>query len=107
MYSGQKQIGYWRQKKDSNEFLPWPEESGRLPRESKQRVAEYLMKGKEHAAWMGFSTCRICGKLNGTTCLTDGEFVYPEGYAHYILDHNVTPDLDLLSKVLTTNNLLV
>lgn len=94
-----KQIGYWRQKKDSDETLPWPKE-GRLPIETKKKVFEYLMKGKEHSYYMGFSMCRICGKPNGSMCLTDGEFVYPEGYAHYILDHNVQPDLDLLVKVL-------
>ena len=49
----------------------------------------------------GWSTCRICHKMNGTTCLTDGEFVYPEGYSHYIRDHNIMPDLDLLAKVLS------
>src|ERR1043165_3334922 len=97
-----KRIGYWRQAKDSNySNLPWPEE-GRLPLETKQKVVEFLNKGKMNAAWMGYSTCRICGKLNGTTCLTNGEFVYPEGYSHYILDHNIMPDIDLLSKILTT-----
>lgn len=95
-----KEIGYWRQKEDSNEDLSWPTE-GKLPMETKQKIVEYLMKGKQHAAWKGFSRCRICSKLNGTTCLTDGEFVYPEGYAHYIIDHNIMPDLDLLAKVLT------
>ncbi len=94
-------IGYWRQKKDSKEDLPWPEE-GRLPLDTKEKIAKYLMNGKEYAAWMGCSTCRICGKWsNGSTCMTDGEFVYPEGYAHYILDHNITPDVRLLAKVLS------
>jgi hypothetical protein len=70
-----KQVGYWRQKEESNENLPWPTE-GRLPLETKQKVVEYLNRGKLQSAWMGFSKCRICGKMNGTTCLTDDEFVY-------------------------------
>ena len=91
-------IGYWRQKENNNEDLPWPEE-GNLSLDDKKKVTNYLMKGKEHAAWMGCSRCRICGKGNGSTCLTDGKFVYPEGYAHYILYHNITPDERLLKKL--------
>ncbi len=95
-----KQVGYWRKKEESNENLPWPTE-GRLPLETKRKVVEYLNNGKLHMAWMGRSSCRICGKMNGTTCLTDGEFVYPEGYSHYIIDHNIMPDLELLTKILS------
>ena len=95
-----KRIGYWRQEEDSEEDLPWPQE-GRLSDEAKKKVADYLDKGKEHAAWMGWSTCRICGKNNGTTCMMRDGFVYPEGYSHYIRDHNIMPDLDLLAKVLS------
>lgn len=101
-----KQIGYWRKRIDSKENLPWPEE-GHLPNETKQKVSEYLNNGKEHAAYMGCSTCRICGKWgNGSTDLTDGEFIWPEGYSHYITEHNIMPDLDLLSKVLTQKRYL-
>ena len=97
-----KRIGYWRQtEKDFIGNLPWPKE-GRLPMETKKLLTEYLMKGKQHSVWKGYSRCRICGKMNGTACLTDGEFIYPDGYAHYILEHNIEPDLDLLAKVLTT-----
>ena len=95
-------IGYWRKHQDEHSDLPWPEE-GRLSPEAKKLVADYLQSGREHAAWMGQSKCRICGCYNGSTCRTDGEFVYPEGYAHYILDHNIMPDIRLLSKVLANN----
>lgn len=93
-------IGYWRRKEDSEEDLPWPKE-GRLPLETKQKIASYLKNGEEHHAYRGWSNCRICGKMNGSVCMTNGEFVYPEGYAHYILDHNIEPDVRLLTKVLT------
>lgn len=95
-----KRIGYWRQRENVDDGYPWPEE-GRLPIETKKKVADYLNKGTVAASWRGWSTCRICGKMNGSQCLTDGEFVYPEGYSHYILDHNIMPDLDLLSKILS------
>jgi hypothetical protein len=95
-----KHIGYWRQRQDSPEDLPWPIE-GHLPQETKEKIARYLSDGKITAHWRGWSTCRICGKMNGSVCKTDGEFEYPEGYAHYILDHNIQPDGELLAKVLT------
>ena len=93
-------VGYWRKYKDiedTKENLPWPEE-GNLSLEDKRKITDYLIKGKEYAAWRGYSICRICGQINGSTCLTDGEFVYPEGYAHYILHHNIVPDVRLLKK---------
>jgi len=95
-----KEIGYWREKENSNENLPWPQE-GKLSDEVKQKVVDYLNKGKEYEAWLGWSNCRICGKMNGSICMTDGEFVYPEGYSHYIKDHNIMPDIGLLAKVLS------
>jgi hypothetical protein len=94
-----KRIGYWREFEDSKEDLPWPTE-GRLPSETKQELGKYLMEGKLYEEWKGSSRCRICGKANGSTCLINGDFIYPEGYSHYILEHNISPDLDLLAVVL-------
>ena len=97
-----KKIGYWRQKENEISDLPWPiENSGRLPDDTKQKIIAYLRAGKEYAAWMGWSNCRICGRSNGSVCINNGGFVYPEGYVHYIQDHNVMPDLDLLAEVLS------
>ena len=93
-------IGYWRDKENSKENLPWPTE-GKLSLETKHNIVKYLNEGKTHASWKGWSTCRICGKMNGSTCLKNGKFVYPSGYAHYIIDHNIMPDLDLLAEILT------
>lgn len=102
MYKPLIQIGYWRQSENDSDTLPWPiEGESRLPLETKQKITKYLDNGKLHAAYRGWSTCRICGTMNGSTCLTDGEFVYPEGYSHYILDHGVNPDSRLLAKVLS------
>jgi hypothetical protein len=54
-------------------------------------LSSYLRGGREHSTWMG-STCRICGKANGSRCMTDGMFVWPEGLAHYVEDHHVALD---------------
>ena len=97
-----KRIGYWRRYKEEDDGLPWPEE-GNLPLETKQKIVEYLDSGKRHAVWRGWSTCRICGKINGSACLVNDNFEYPEGYSHYIIDHNIMPDIDLLTTVLMKN----
>jgi hypothetical protein len=97
-----KRIGFWRKFVVSKEELSWPEE-GKLPLDTKQKIVDFLNKGKVYKVTRGWSNCRICGKMNGTICLKNGEFIYPEGYAHYIIDHNIMPDADLLVKVLKDN----
>jgi hypothetical protein len=56
----------------------------------RQRVLEYLQAGTVYVAAGGASFCRFCGAANGSVELTDGEhFVWPEGLAHYVSDHDV------------------
>ncbi|MFF7456750.1 hypothetical protein [Kitasatospora sp. NPDC008115] len=38
---------------------------------------------------MGVSRCRLCSRANGSRDFTDGRYLWPEGLAHYVLDHNV------------------
>lgn len=52
-------------------------------------VAQYFRLGTLARAYMGVSPCRICGALNGSSEYTDGRFLWPEGLAHYIEEHNV------------------
>lgn len=88
----------------ANTALPWPEPNGRLAQEAKERVAVYLRQGLVNDVYKGKAYCKLCHADLGSSDLTDGEFVWPEGYAHYVLEHNVMPDLDLLAKVLSTPN---
>jgi hypothetical protein len=45
------------------------------------------------ARWLGYSFCRFrCGiddHLMGSSDLTDGEWVWPAGLAHYVEEHSV------------------
>lgn len=53
-------------------------------------VGLYLKHGLLVRAFLGFSSCRLCDKAgNGSLELTDGVYVWPEGLAHYVLDHQV------------------
>lgn len=41
--------------------------------------------------YRGWSSCRICGERNGHREFTFGGYCWPEGYLHYIQEHNVEP----------------
>ncbi|MEU8285341.1 hypothetical protein AB0C01_13470 [Micromonospora sp. NPDC048905] len=56
----------------------------------RRAVAAYLRSGTVFTATAGVSVCRLCGAANGSTEQTDGEhFVWPEGLAHYVEEHDV------------------
>lgn len=63
-------------------------------------VLAYLKNGQVHERWMGWSNCRICGAVNGTKCLTDGVFVWPEGLAHYVEAHSLRPDESFVAHIM-------
>lgn len=105
-------IGYWRSADDNivdeNSHYPsvhdyikpelWSEKYG--GNEIKQLVIDYLESFKLINHQMGYSGCRICGVLNGTAERSDGEFVYPEGYTHYIKEHDVIPPKKIVFNAL-------
>jgi hypothetical protein len=39
-------------------------------------------------------------QLMGTSCLTDGTFIWPEGFAHYLEAHAVRPPVEFVRHVL-------
>lgn len=87
-------VGYWVEVPPGPVPLPDPQvlvDPGWLP-DDRPRVCEYLRAGHTWVHWRGVSFCRIggCGVgSNGSRCLTDGEFVWPEGLAHYVERHAV------------------
>jgi hypothetical protein len=98
-----KAVGYWRKHEDSTEDLPWPDKIRKLPDDIKHKVILYLVRGDCIDQARGFSACRICGYApNGSCCMTDGVFKWPEGYSHYISEHDVMVDPELLAHILTT-----
>ena len=52
---------------------------------------ESLERKVRSQGYMGYSTCRICGKLNGSKTFYDNKFAWPEGYKHCIEEHGVQP----------------
>ncbi len=111
-----KAVGYW-QSDGWSVYFPHPKYLVEPEwRESERdRIIAYLRAGHECGHWCGYSYCRFgCfspknyenlsqierGNLMkgikemGCRDLTDGEWVWPEGLAHYVEKHNVClPDL--------------
>jgi len=85
-------IGYWAEPGHPDSPYPDPRDlvDRNQPREERNAIVDYLTRGLLARAYMGRSTCRICGDpANGNLELTDGIFLWPEGLAHYVRDHDV------------------
>ena len=84
-----KRIGFWNNGVEYGEYI-WPQELvSPRPITHREEIASYLSNGIVAMRWMGYSGCRICGATLGTTCLTDGTWIWPEKLEHYVLEHNV------------------
>lgn len=68
--------------------------------EERELVADHLQSGLVAGRYMGHSVCRFCGCDNGCLELTDGCFVWPEGLAHYVLNHDVRLPKEFVTHVL-------
>lgn len=83
-------IGYWGKDRDDKTY-PWPQHYvDELQKETMiSMIANYLDSGKFVEGYFGWSTCRICGCKNGSTELSDGVYVWPQGLSHYVREHKV------------------
>jgi ankyrin repeat protein len=100
-----KPVGFWRQTVEEESDLPHPsdlvDETWSL--RERVRVATYLRNGEKIAGYLGFSFCRLeCGlpwDFMGNGDLSDGEWVWPEGFAHYVEHHAVKPPEEFLKAI--------
>lgn len=63
-------------------------------------VVSFLRAGTRAGSWLGWSTCRCCGKPNGSLDFTDSVYIWPEGFAHYVEAHAVRPPAEFVDHVL-------
>lgn len=85
-------IGYWSGGHGEN--FDWPDAAPLVDmawdEDERIDIGGYLKYGIVARAWMGYSPCRLCGlAANGNLDLTDGTYIWPEGLAHYVLEHSV------------------
>jgi ankyrin repeat protein len=99
-------VGFWRAGPEPDASgLPHPSEAidAAWPARERARVVRYLRRGEVIAAYLGYSTCRLaCGipwSFMGSRDLSDGVWVWPEGYAHYVEHHDVRPPAEFLADI--------
>lgn len=82
-------IGLWKARVEP--YWPDPHDfvDDRWDVAERAAVVLALRSGRTVRAFRGESTCRMCGRLNGATELTDGLYLWPDGLAHYVSDHAV------------------
>jgi len=104
-------IGYWITGIYDDRFLAPQEVAGRLPSDLVDKVSNYLKAGQVLSQHWGLSFCRFFCRdpqdsddsfknANGSTELTDGYWVWPEGLVHYVEGHRVNLPESFLSDVL-------
>lgn len=116
------EIGYWRTSKDvftdENSHYPavedyiqpgwWDTIYGCFmghytanmvhSKELKAIVIEYLNSFERINNLKGYSFCRVCDCRNGTAEQSDGDYLWPEGYTHYIKGHDVIVPLEIIRR---------
>jgi hypothetical protein len=117
-----KKVGFWRRCADWTNCSGWveaypelrqPEHHPELPeakdhvdpswdRNERALVLAYVTDKKfEDEAYDGWSECRICNEMNGSHDFTDGTYIWPEGFGHYISEHDVKPPQSFIDHVLS------
>lgn len=95
----QKIVGYWHSKLTPE--YPMPEARENTWEGQEDFLARLHNKeSKMHQVrYRGFSTCRICSCINGSTEFQNSKFRWPSGLRHYIETHNVKPDQEFIDWV--------
>lgn len=101
-----KLIGYWMENlKDTQ--LPLPQELvGDMTASVRNAVCDYLDSGRLFETYRGYSWCRFRCDIDdcemGCREFTDGEWVWPEGLAHYVKVHSVLLPEEFVSLATST-----
>lgn len=92
--------GFWWSKKEPH--YPKPIHSD-VAFENKEMVIEKLKKVEKIASkkrYRDFASCRCYNGSVGTMSLQYKNWTWPEGFLHYIIEHNVQPSDLFLKEVL-------
>ena len=94
MSSQRKHVGFWASDPtEATDNLPWPQSREELPLD--EATLDFLDKlaqienDSNVIGYKGYSWCRICKKDNGSKEYFTDQYIWPQGYAHYVREHNV------------------
>lgn len=99
------QVKQWEEEQAHRDGLPDPRDFVDESWDPAERdlVVDYLKTAKTDTRWMGVSFCRFnCGIDEfemGSRCYTDGTYVWPQGFAHYLEHHAVKPDQSFIDHI--------
>jgi hypothetical protein len=85
--------GFWYEINDKESNYPKVEEfikDTKVPEDFLNKLGEVELYAKK-VGYLGYSKCRVCSRNNGDTTNISGEFSFPQGYRHYLEEHNVHP----------------
>jgi hypothetical protein len=100
-----KIVGYWYSHyhkdlphvEDHIDFQWDDEERARVVSALKEIESKNLGRNRRYK---GFSRCRVCEKINGSTEREIGGYRIPYGYVHYIEEHGVKPEQEFINWIL-------
>ena len=100
-----KRVGFWKSYDEPDLPMPEPEQKLRIPDKGKFYKNLFFIQQQKASVdlYKGYSLCRICGERNGSREYRYRGFIWPEGYIHYIKDHNVRPDEEFRKMVVEEN----
>jgi hypothetical protein len=89
-------VGFWSGNGDDNHEYPDVDESINETKIEDKFLDQLKLveKYSYRQVYMGYSECRVCDKEdNGDSDFTthDMSFIFPDGYRHYIEEHNIHP----------------
>lgn len=96
-------IGFWYSEKEPTLPMPVENSSKSFSKQDRQKIIAYLNDAETKASYRGWSDCRLCGCMNGSSEKTDGEFLWPSGLTHYFEKHNVELPESLIKKILSND----
>lgn len=94
-------IGYWQSNYEPELPDPYNYVDINWDSAERQRVIDYLKKSKSVNVYKGQSYCRFrCGERNmGNEDMSDGTYIYPSGYVHYLEEHDVKPPEEFIIHI--------
>lgn len=108
-----KLIGYWNSKYEDRYIDPaelidddyYKNLDPAYDRCNFSDIINYLKSGFIVNRYIGYSECRICGKMLGTHERTDFEYIWPDQLDHYVEEHSVKLPEEFLDKIMNISHI--